>query len=70
MLFQSAREPQHPRACRLPETKISTTRRLGEGAALDNAKKACANVQEGMRAACVHDVMATGDAGLAEYFEN
>lgn len=68
MLFQSAREPQHPRACRLPEHKTSTSRRLGESIALESAKKACAHVDEGMRAACVHDVMSTGDLEFAESF--
>ena len=66
MNFMVSRAPQHPAQCILPEVDAAAQRRLGETATIEAAEKACANWAPEMRAACVHDVIATGDLELAE----
>jgi hypothetical protein len=68
MLFQSARAPQYPEMCRLPNVAEKEARRLGEGISEDVAKVACAHLKhnENAFAACVYDVTATNDLDLAQ----
>jgi len=66
MLFQTRREPQYPRACRLPSAQVAETRRLGESTvSVEDAEIACASWPKEIASACVHDVLATGDLDLA-----
>jgi hypothetical protein len=67
MLFQTVRFPQHPQACTLPTPKQTSTlrRRLSESTVDDlAAEEACAQWGEG-KEACIYDVLATGDLGMA-----
>jgi hypothetical protein len=71
MLFLSRSGPQHPQACRLPDTdetiKKNLRRRLGESTvSLEAAEKACSGWSPETREGCVHDVMASGDLDLAD----
>ncbi|CAB9520608.1 expressed unknown protein [Seminavis robusta] len=69
MLFQTARYPQFPQKCILPEiTQEKEARRLGEGVTEQEAEIACAHLQQDARAFanCVYDVTATNDLELAQ----
>jgi hypothetical protein len=67
-LFQTVRFPQqHPQVCTLPTPKQTSAlrRRLSESTVDDlAAEEACAQWGEGMEA-CIYDVFATGDLGMA-----
>jgi len=65
MLFRTASE--HPLKCALPDQKSTQqSRRLGETTlTAGGAGDACANVPEEDREACVFDVLATNDIGMA-----
>ena len=63
MLFNVVKGPQYPEQCKLPDTAKKQGRRLGESIARETAERACANAEN--KAACIHDVMATGDVDLA-----
>lgn len=67
MLFQTARMPQHPQKCVMPDA-TKTGRRLGESIAYETAAKACAGAgwSKGTIEMCIHDVMASGDLEIAE----
>ena len=66
MLFTTARAPQHPQACQLPDPTQKTGRRLGEGPISEEAAKmACVNAGSQRLDLCIHDVMAIGDLELA-----
>ena len=66
-LFETSREPQYPKQCRLPSESVATTRRLGEGIARSKAEAACAHfADENRKKACVFDVMAVGDVDIAK----
>jgi len=63
MLFETAREPQAPQNCRIPEV-AAEGRRLGHSMARAEAEEACANWHMN-KEACISDVMTTGDKDLA-----
>jgi len=63
MLFETAREPQAPQNCHIPEV-ATEGRRLGESMARAEAEEACANWHMN-KEACISDVMTTGDKDLA-----
>lgn len=66
-LFDTQREPQSPQAqCVLPSPQVSESRRrLGERTVRAEAEEACG--RWGMnKAACIYDVMKTGDLDLAD----
>ncbi|CAB9505562.1 expressed unknown protein [Seminavis robusta] len=67
MLFRTAREPQYPNKCRLPDLGKKESRRLGEGIGEAEAKVACAHLQPDAQAfaSCVYDVTATNDLDYA-----
>jgi len=67
MLFRSARAPQFPAKCRLPDVAEKEARRLGEGISEEAAEIACAHVKGEAQAfaACVYDVTATNDLDQA-----
>ena len=68
-LFHSVEGAQHPQECEIPSTTIMerTTRRLREGAVTEEqAERACARLTEEVdRNACVFDILATNDIGMA-----
>jgi len=64
MLFETAREPQAPQNCHIPEAPAEESRRLGESMARSEAEEACANWHMN-KEACISDVMLTGDKDLA-----
>lgn len=65
MLFADARVPQFPQECILPSVQ-GRRRRLRENNGLtERAEKACASVEESMRAFCIEDVMLIGDEHVA-----
>lgn len=65
MHFASARAPQYPQECTLPDPTKTTKRRLGENmVSLDAAQAACAGWTEN-KEGCVHDVMSLGDLDAA-----
>lgn len=64
MLFQTASGPQYPEVCKLPNP-AKTGRRLGKAVNENTARKACASWTDETRDGCIHDVLATGDIGLA-----
>lgn len=65
MLFATAREPQFPTQCNMPDPNKKPGRRLGESIALETAHDACAHWGN-QKDQCVFDVMATGDMELAD----
>lgn len=67
MLFQSARHPQYPHVCIMPDPAIKEGRRLGAGdVSVEEAEKACASWSVETREGCIHDVIASGDLELAD----
>lgn len=65
-LFQGVASPQYPDPCELPPTEaVANRRRLSEGVSSEDAKLACADWPDDMRAGCMYDTMATGDLELA-----
>lgn len=66
-LFGTARAPQYPTKCRLPDLAAKESRRLGEGINESTASAACAHLKGNAHAfkACVYDVTATNDITLA-----
>jgi hypothetical protein len=64
-LFQTVQSPQHPQECVLPTMQSEKRRRLGEGITEAAAKAACAHADVDDMDACVYDVMATNDVGMA-----
>lgn len=67
-LFRTARQPQYPTQCRLPEEGKAVGRRLGESLAKDAAETACAHMSGSKFDNCVFDVMAVGDLELAKTY--
>lgn len=67
ILFQTIQAPQHPQECQLPTpTKQKKTNRIGESTAKNRAAKtACQKAGTRNMIGCIHDVMVTGDLGLA-----
>lgn len=67
MIFQTAKGPQYPAKCAMPDAKVKESRRLGSSLAVEKAEKACADAgwDEASVSVCVHDVLATGDLELA-----
>jgi hypothetical protein len=64
-LFETARAPQYPEVCRLPDPSKTTQRRLGDSITYEAAAQACAHwgvEKEG----CIEDIMKSGDMELAE----
>lgn len=70
LLFRTARAPQAPQSCRLPDANQETAqeaRRLGGGAvSKEDAEHACAHLQGSAFSFCVDDVMASGDLDAAQ----
>lgn len=68
MLFRTAREPQAPQPCILPDpqAKAAAQRRLGQGIARSEAEQACAQFKGHAFSFCVHDVIASGDLEVAQ----
>ena len=66
-LFKEVRTPQFPEeTCRMPTVEAPSRRRLRADSALYNqAKEACAQKAGAHIQACIEDVLATGDIGLA-----
>ena len=65
MLFATARDPQYPMQCNMPDpNKAQGRRRLGESIAEEAANHACQHWGT-RKTQCVFDVMATGDIELA-----
>ena len=66
-LFRTVRAPQAPlEKCRLPSSPGKRTRRLGERSISKvEAELACQHFSGGRKAACVYDVIATGDTDIA-----
>jgi hypothetical protein len=67
MLFRTARHPQYPQKCVMPDPAAVGQRRLGETVARRAAEAACARFA-GAGAIfenCVYDVMAVGDVDIA-----
>jgi len=63
-LFRNIEGPQHPIGCEIP-THSEMRRRLGESAVtIQEAKKACANMNTDVMDLCVFDIMATGDESI------
>jgi von Willebrand factor type D domain len=62
-LFYELRAPQYPAQCVLPKTP-SRQLRLAP-AEVAKAEEACKNIDEEMHEFCVHDVLLTGDTGVA-----
>jgi len=63
-LFHNIEGPQHPIGCEIP-TNMEMRRRLGESTVtIEEAKKACANVNADVTDLCVFDIMATGDESM------
>jgi len=61
-LFHDVKGPQHPKECQIPSS-LEMRRRLSEAALTqEDAKKACAHVNQAVMELCVFDVMATNDA--------
>ena len=66
MIFQTARAPQYPSQCELPDLTKKVARRLGEKYVSEGAaEKACLAAGAENLAGCIHDVMAIGDLELA-----
>lgn len=67
MLFRSARHPQYPHQCIMPDMAEKEARRLGEGINEEAAKIACDHLKDNahMFANCVYDVTATNDLEMA-----
>jgi len=68
MLFQTARAPQYPAKCLLPNVEEKEARRLGEGISEEAAGIACAHLKGDAHdfANCVYDVTATNDLDQAQ----
>lgn len=64
MMFVTARDPQYPMQCNMPDPIKAQGRRLGESIAEDAANDACQHWGN-RKSQCVFDVMATGDIELA-----
>ena len=66
-LFLSAREPQYPKQCELPDPSL-TGRKLGQGDVSESqAAAACAKwTDKTVREHCMFDVLATGDLDMAD----
>lgn len=68
-LFRTEEGPQHPQQCAMPtvlRTASNSRRRLGESMiSRGDAERACDQVDESNRNACVYDVLATNDVGMA-----
>jgi len=63
-LFHNIEGPQHPNRCQVP-SKTEMRRRLAKSTVtLEDAKKACANMNNDMMDLCVFDVIATGDESI------
>lgn len=66
MLFHSVGAVKPPMTCTMPNRQKSEKRRLGESSiSVNDATLACARVDEGNRDACIFDVLATNDKGMA-----
>jgi len=67
-LFQQDSNVQHPKKCVMPSHDVTAKqkRRLGESTiSNEDAATACARVDEADRDACMFDVLATNDKGMA-----
>ncbi|CAB9518586.1 expressed unknown protein [Seminavis robusta] len=65
-LFHAPGSVQYPAKCIMPKQTMRTSRRLGEALiSREEAAKACANVSTFDKDACIFDVMATNDKGMA-----
>ena len=67
-LFHNEEGVQHPLGCKMPDRESSEKRRrrLGESMVSEkDARLACARAREEDKDACIFDVMATNDKGLA-----
>jgi hypothetical protein len=63
-LFHNIEGPQHPIGCEIPRYS-EMRRRLGESTTtIEEARKACANLNVDVMDLCVFDVMATGDESI------
>jgi len=64
-LFHSTKDPQYPSKCIIPSS-TEMRRRLGESElSMNEAKKACVNVNESEMNLCIFDVLATNDKFIA-----
>ena len=71
MLFHSVEGVQHPTECAMPDPNLSEKkrRRLGESAiSPEEAVQACTHVGELEFDACIFDVLATNDKGIARAY--
>ena len=66
--FRTEREPQYPTKCRLPIRFEKNNRFLAETVSEEAAEEACAAFRGNALKFCVHDVLATGDLGMAKAF--
>ena len=71
-LFRTVDGPQHPQRCAMPTVpKIDSdsSRRLGESLLTrEEAERVCARVDKSGQDACVSDVLATNDIGMASSY--
>jgi hypothetical protein len=68
-LFRNVGEIQPPMTCAMPDKTVQRSRRLGEAVMTEeNAKRACENVAEDDREACVFDVLATNTKEIAAVY--
>jgi len=66
-LFREQRLPQYPQKCNMPAPGATARRRLAEGMiSFSDAENACKDWDAEGREACIYDVMATGDLGMAQ----
>ena len=70
-LFHTARAPQYPSACKMPEATTAATkelrrRRLGAALPLDQVEEACDFLTGKAKEACIYDVVASNDLEMAQ----
>ena len=67
-LFATARAPQHPQTCVMPDPAIADgrRRRLGASVAKEAAEMACDHLDNDAKDMCVFDVIATRDLEVAK----
>ena len=66
-LFMTARQPQYPNKCDMPDLvdRQVKRRRLGEAISAEDARVACAHVNKKLQDMCIFDVLATNDLTVA-----